>query len=267
MRRKMVVANRKMNGSLPTNKAFLQGLLAGSRLYSFADYVVCVPHPYLFQAEAILEGSPIAWGGQNMSRYTSGAYTGSVSPSMLTEFGCQYVIIGHSERRQRGHDTNTSIGERFKAATKNRLKPILCLGETLEEYEDGMTVDVVIHQLNAVLEHVGIKGLAKGVLAYEPVWAIGTGKAATPEHAQCILSFLRGHIELLDEEVASNMTILYGGSVNASNAAELLSMPDIDGGLVGGASLDTQEFVAICKAANDASKETIEAESLFVVEA
>ena len=263
----MVVANRKMNGSLPTNKAFLEGLLAGTCDYALADYAVCVPHPYLFQAEALLAGSPIAWGGQNMSRYASGAFTGSVSPGMLTEFGCEYVIIGHSERRQRGHDTNASIGERFEVATKNGLKPIVCVGETLEEYENGMTVDVVIGQLNAVIEHVGVEGLVKGILAYEPVWAIGTGKAATPEHAQCILSFLRGHIELLDEAVANNLTILYGGSVNASNAAQLFSMPDIDGGLVGGASLNTQEFIAICQAANEASLAAVENVELLAVEA
>ena len=263
----MVVANRKMNGSLPANKAFLEGLLAGTRDYALADYAVCVPHPYLFQAEALLAGSAVAWGGQNMSRYDAGAFTGSVSPGMLTEFGCEYVIIGHSERRQRGHDTNESIGERFEAATKHGLKPILCVGETLEEYEGGMTVDVVIGQLNAVLAHVGIKNLAKGILAYEPVWAIGTGKAATPEHAQCILSFLRGHIELLDEAVANNLSILYGGSVNASNAAQLFAMPDIDGGLVGGASLNTQEFIAICQAAHEANLAADERVELLAVEA
>ncbi len=252
MRRKLVVANRKMNGSLPSNKAFLEGLLAGTRDYKNADYVVCVPHPYLFQAEAILKGSPIAWGGQNMSRFESGAYTGSVSPGMLTEFGCEYVIIGHSERRQRGHDTDHSIGERFEVATKAGLKPILCIGETLAEYEDGITDVVTIRQLNAVIKEIGVKGLANGVLAYEPIWAIGTGKAATPEHAQNILSFLRGHIEMLDAEIAENIRILYGGSVKADNAAELFSMPDIDGGLVGGASLNTDEFVAICQAASDA---------------
>ena len=263
----MVIANRKMHGTIPDNKQFLQGLLAGTRDYGLANYAVCVPHPYLFQAEALLAGSPIAWGGQNMSRYAAGAFTGSVSPGMLTEFGCEYVIIGHSERRQRGHDTNASIGERFEVATKNGLKPILCVGETLEEYEDGMTVDVVIGQLNAVIEHVGIESLPKGILAYEPVWAIGTGKAATPEHAQCILSFLRGHIELLDETVANNLSILYGGSVNASNAAQLFSMPDIDGGLVGGASLNTQEFIAICQAANEASLAAVENVELLAVEA
>jgi triosephosphate isomerase (TIM) len=249
MRRKLVVANRKMNGSLATNRAFLEGLLAGTRDYQNADYVVCVPHPYLFQAESILKGSPIAWGGQNMSRYESGAYTGSVSPGMLVEFGCEYAIIGHSERRQRGHDTDLSTGERFEAATKAGLKPIFCMGETLAEYEEGITDIVTIRQLNAVIHEIGVKGLAKGVLAYEPVWAIGTGKAASPEHAQNVLSFLRGHIELLDAELAQNIRILYGGSVKADNAEKLFSMPDIDGGLVGGASLNTEEFVSICQAA------------------
>ncbi len=252
MRRKLVVANRKMNGSLPTNKAFFEGLLAGTKDYTNADYAVCVPHPYLFQAEAILKGSPIAWGGQNMSRYPSGAYTGSVSPGMLTEFGCEYVIIGHSERRQRGHDTDASTGERFEVALKAGLKPIFCMGETLAEYNEGITDEVTIRQLNAVIAEIGVQGLQQGVLAYEPVWAIGTGKAATPEHAQNILSFLRGHIEILDKDIAQNIRILYGGSVKADNADKLFSMPDIDGGLVGGASLNTEEFVAICQAASNA---------------
>jgi triosephosphate isomerase len=250
MRRKLVVANRKMNGNLSSNKVFFEGLLTGTKDYNNADYVVCVPHPYLFQAEAILNGSHIAWGGQNMSRYESGAYTGSVSPGMLKDFGCEYVIIGHSERRQRGHDTDLSTGERFEVATNAGLKPIFCMGETLDEYEDGLTDVVTIRQLNAVIQEIGVQGLAKGVLAYEPVWAIGTGRAATPEHAQNILSFLRGHIEILDAEVAKNIRILYGGSVKADNAAKLFSMPDIDGALVGGASLNTEEFVAICQAAS-----------------
>jgi triosephosphate isomerase (TIM) len=252
MRRKLVVANRKMNGNLSSNKVFFEGLLAGIQDHKNADYVVCVPHPYLFQAEAILKGSLIAWGGQNMSRYESGAYTGSVSPGMLKDFGCEYVIIGHSERRQRGHDTDLSTGERFEVATNAGLKPIFCMGETLEEYEDGLTDIVTIRQLNAVIQEIGVQGLAKGVLAYEPVWAIGTGRAATPEHAQNILSFLRGHVEILDAEVANSIRILYGGSVKADNAAKLFSMPDIDGALVGGASLNTEEFVAICQAASQA---------------
>jgi triosephosphate isomerase (TIM) len=253
MRRKLVVANRKMNGNLSSNKVFFEGLLTGTKDHKNADYVVCVPHPYLFQAEAMLKGSHIAWGGQNMSRYESGAYTGSVSPGMLKDFGCEYVIIGHSERRQRGHDTDLSTGERFEVATNAGLNPIFCMGETLEEYEDGLTDVVTIRQLNAVIQEIGMQGLAKGVLAYEPVWAIGTGRAATPEHAQNILSFLRGHIEILDEEVAKKIRILYGGSVKVDNAAKLFSMPDIDGALVGGASLNTEEFVAICQAASQAT--------------
>jgi triosephosphate isomerase len=251
MRRKLVVANRKMNGSIPSNQAFFEGLLEGTRDYPNADYIVCVPHPYLYQAQTILTGTPIAWGGQNMSRHESGPYTGSVSPGMLAEFGCKYVIIGHSERRNRGHDSDNSVGERFLAATKAGLTPIFCMGETLEEYEQGLTDLVTIRQLNALIQHVGIKHLTQGILAYEPVWAIGTGKAATPEHAQAILHFLRGYLILKDAAVGKQMSILYGGSLNAKNAADLLSMPDIDGGLVGSASLNTEEFVSICQAAND----------------
>jgi triosephosphate isomerase (TIM) len=253
MRRKMVVANRKMNGDIPSNQAFLEKLVTDTRAHQHADYVVCMPHPYLYQAQAILKGSHVHLGGQNMSRYQSGAHTGSVSPPMLKEFGCEYVIIGHSERRLHGHDTDTSTGERFEVAINSGLIPIFCMGETLDEYEDGATDIVTIRQLNAVIHEIGVKGLAGGVLAYEPVWAIGTGKAATPEHAQNVLSFLRGHIELLDAEVASNIRILYGGSVNSMNAKQLFSMPDIDGALVGTASLNTEEFIAICVAASDAS--------------
>lgn len=251
MRRKLIVANRKMNGSIAENQAFLEGLLAGTRGYENADYVVCFPHPYLYQAQAMLTGNRIAWGGQNMSRYASGPYTGSVSPGMLAEFGCSYVIIGHSERRNRGHDSDNSVGERFRAAIDAGLKPIFCMGETLEEYEQGLTDLVTIRQLNALIQQVGIKNLMHGVLAYEPVWAIGTGKAATPEHAQTILHFLRGYLMLKDAAVGRDISILYGGSMNRKNAAELLSMPDIDGGLVGTASLDTAEFVGICRDANN----------------
>jgi len=252
MRRKLVVANRKMHGTIPGNKLFLEGLLEGTRDYCNSDYAVCFPHPYLFQAQSILAGSSIAWGGQNMSRHEKGAYTGSVLPGMLVEFGVEYVIIGHSERRARGHDDDTSVGERFQAATKVGLKPIICLGETLDEYEQGLTDLVTIRQLNSVIQQVGIKNLANGILAYEPVWAIGTGKPASPEHAQSILHFLRGYLILKDKEVGENIRILYGGSIKSDNAAELFGMPDIDGGLIGGASLNTEEFVKICQAASTA---------------
>ena len=252
MRRKMVVANRKMYGNIPDNKAFLEGLLAGTHTFMNADYVVCLPAPYQFQAQAILTGSHICWGGQTMSRYEFGAHTGSISAQMLLEFGCTYVIMGHSERRMAGYESDMASGERFEEAIKVGLTPILCLGETLKEYELGMTANVTVRQLNAVIDQVGIQALAKGVIAYEPIWAIGTGKAATPEHAQIILRFLREHIAVYDTEVAKNMTILYGGSVNPQNAAKLFSMPDIDGGLVGTASLNTEDFVAICDVANAA---------------
>lgn len=253
MRRKLVVANRKMNGNIPDNQAFLDDLLDGTRDYPNADYVVCLPHPYLYQTQNTLTGTRIAWGGQNMSRYASGPYTGSVSPGMLKEFGCQYVIIGHSERRSRGHETDHSAGERFEAAAQAGLKPIFCVGDTLTEYEEGRTDEVTFRQLTAIIEQFGVEDLANGILAYEPIWAIGTGKAASPEHAQAILSFLRNHIAELDADVAKNLRILYGGSVNAKNSAALFSMPDIDGGLVGTASLNTDEFIAICQTASRAN--------------
>lgn len=252
MRRKMVVANRKMHGSLPDNHAFMTGLLRGVRDMRSVDCVVCVPHPYLSQAQAVLGSSSVAWGGQNMSRHAYGPYTGSVSPGMLLEFGCEYVIIGHSERRARGHENNDSAGERFEAAVRAGLKPILCVGETLAQHEAGQADSVTFNQLCAVIEHVGIAGVAQGILAYEPIWAIGTGQAATPRHAQEILSMLRRHLAQLDARVAQDIRILYGGSVNAANAAQLFAMPDIDGGLIGGASLDTLEFLAICRAAEAA---------------
>ncbi len=252
MRRKLVVANRKMHGSIPGNQGFFEALLENSHTHRQADYAVCVPHPYLFQAQQVLKGTPIAWGGQNMSRFDQGAFTGSVSPTMLREFGCEYVIIGHSERRARGHESNQTCGERFEAAIRAGLKPILCIGETLQEYNEGVTDLVTVGQLNAVIERVGVKALTQGIIAYEPVWAIGTGKPATPAHAQAILGFLRGHIALLDEDTAEQVRILYGGSVKADNATSLFAMPDIDGGLVGGASLVTNEFLGICQAANNA---------------
>jgi len=256
MRRKLVVANRKMYGSLEDNRRFIETLRSGTQGYENADYVVCFPHPYLYQAQAMLADSPIAWGGQNMSRYESGPYTGSVSPGMLVEFGCKYVIIGHSERRSRGHDSDNSVGERFRSAVEAGLKPIFCMGESLEEFDQGLTDLVTIRQLNAVIHQVGIENLARGVLAYEPVWAIGTGKAASPEHAQAILHFLRGYLMLKDREIGKRIQILYGGSMKSSNAAQLLSMPDIDGGLIGSASLDADEFVDICRAASKAANKT-----------
>lgn len=253
MRRKLVVANRKMYGSIPTNQAFLRELLAKTHDLKNADYVVCVPHPYLYQLQSMLIGSHIAWGDQHMSRFTLGAHTGSVSASMLLEFGCQYTIIGHSERRAWGYETDITSAERFATAIKAGIKPIYCVGDTRDEYLAGETDKVTFRQLSSVIEHVGVQGLAKGVLAYEPVWAIGTGKAAKPEHVQSILGFLRAQIATLDAKVAAEIRILYGGSVNASNVLKLFCMPDVDGALVGAASLNTPQFIEICRAANEAT--------------
>jgi triosephosphate isomerase (TIM) len=253
MRRKLVIANRKMHGSIPENKDFLEKLLEGTQDLNMADYVACMPHPYHFQAQAMLTGTHLHWGGQTMSRFASGAHTGSISPYMLLEFGCTYVIMGHSERRMAGYESDTASGQRFEEALRVGLTPVLCMGETLNEYEMGLTASVTTRQLTAVIDQVGVQNLAKGVLAYEPIWAIGTGKAASPEHAQIILRFLREHIAVRDPEVAKNIRILYGGSVNAANAARLFAMPDIDGGLVGKASLDTAEFIEICRAAHNAT--------------
>ena len=253
MRRKMVVANRKMHGSIPANQSFLRELLAQTRDFKNADYVVCVPHPYLYQVQAMLSGSHIAWGDQHMSRFTLGAHTGSVSASMLLEFGCQYTIIGHSERRAWGYETDMTSAQRYETAIRAGLKPIYCVGDTRDEYMAGETHRVTFKQLSAIVEHVGIEGLAKGVLAYEPVWAIGTGQAATPEHVQSILGYLRSQISALDAKLGAEIRILYGGSVNAKNVLQLFCMPDVDGALVGAASLNTEQFIAICKAANEAT--------------
>lgn len=259
MRRNMAIANRKMHGSIPSNKEFLERLLEGTGDLQYADIVTFLPHPYHFQAQSILSGTHIKWGGQTMSRYEFGAHTGSISPCMLLEFGCNYVIIGHSERRLLGYESDSASGERFERAIKVGLTPVFCMGETLDEYELGMTASVTVRQLSAVIDRVGVEGLSKGVLAYEPVWAIGTGKAASPEHAQIILRFLREHIAVHSPEVAQNITILYGGSVNAQNAAKLFSMPDIDGGLVGAASLNTEAFIEICRAAHSAGENKLKA--------
>lgn len=250
MRRKLVVGNWKMYGNLVWNKTLLETVVNGLRDYRNADYAVCVPTPYLFQAQAILQGSNIAWGGQNMHQFEGGAFTGSVAPHMLVDFGCRYVIIGHSERRELCHESDPVVAAKFEVAVKVGIKPIFCLGETREEHEAGVVEEVIARQLDAVLNRVGPEGLAKGVLAYEPVWAIGTGRGASPDKAQAMHAFIRNRIGSLDSGVAAGMRILHGGSVRVANAAQLMSMPDIDGALVGNASLVADQFIAICRAAN-----------------
>lgn len=246
MREKLVAGNWKMHGALSENRALLEGVLAGLRGTRCA---VCVPFPYLFQAQSILQGSAVAWGAQNLSQHARGAYTGEVSAAMLVDFGCRYVLVGHSERRSLYGEDDATVALKFLAAQQAGLTPILCVGETLQEREGGVTGLVVGRQLDAVLDKVGAAGIGRAVIAYEPVWAIGTGRTATPEQAQAVHAFIRGRIAALDPAVADKLVIQYGGSVKASNAAELFSMPDIDGGLIGGASLNAAEFVAICSAA------------------
>ena len=249
MRRKLVVGNWKMYGRLASNKALLQGVLDGVRELRAADYAVCVPYPYLAQAQSMLEGSNIAWGAQNLSPQEEGAFTGAVAPGMLVDFGCRYVIIGHSERRGLFHESNEIASAKFEAAQKAGLKPIFCVGETLAERESGITEQVVATQLDAILVRHGVQALANAVVAYEPVWAIGTGKTASPDQAQAVHAFIRQRVAAQDAQVAQGLCILYGGSVKAGNASVLFGMKDIDGGLIGGASLVAADFVAICKAA------------------
>ena len=246
MRKNLVAGNWKMHGSLDDNAALLAALkpaLVG------IEAVVCVPFPYLAQAQAALAGSSVAWGAQNLSEQSKGAFTGEVSAAMLLDFGCTYVIVGHSERRSLYGESDTLVASKYMAAQAAGLKPILCVGESLEERESGVTEAVVARQLDAVINTAGVGSLANAVVAYEPVWAIGTGKTASPEQAQAVHAFIRNKIAALDAGVADQLVIQYGGSVKAANASELMVQPDIDGGLIGGASLVAEEFVAICRAA------------------
>ncbi len=248
MRRKLVIANWKMNGHRTMVDQLLTGLQ--TRLSELnVQVVICPPAVYLDQAQALLEGSPISLGAQNASEHVAGAYTGEISAQMLREFGCDYVLLGHSERRSIYGESDAVVAQKMVAALKERLTPVLCVGESDAERASGKTEQVVSRQLNAVIKAVGIEAFSDIVVAYEPVWAIGTGNTATPEQAQAVHHHIRQQIASLSEKIAADLTLLYGGSVNADNAAELFAMPDIDGGLIGGASLDEQAFTAICNAA------------------
>jgi len=250
MRARLVAGNWKMHGSRQTNAALLDALLAGlaERGARRADCAVCVPFPYLEQVAARLAGSPLAWGAQNLSEHAAGAFTGEVSAAMLAEFGCRYVIVGHSERRQLFGESDAQVARKFAAALAGGMTPILCLGETLEAREAGRTEAVVSAQLDAVLTAAGAAAFARAVIAYEPVWAIGTGRTASAEQAQAVHAFLRARLARQDAAVSQGVRILYGGSVKAANAAAIFAMPDVDGGLIGGASLVADEFVAIVAA-------------------
>jgi triosephosphate isomerase len=251
MRQPLVAGNWKMNGSLSSVRELLAGIKAGVDAASKSEVAVCPPFVFIPQAQADLAESPVAWGGQNLSTEASGAFTGEVAASMLLDFGCTYVIVGHSERRTLYDEDDALVARKFAVARAAGLKPILCVGETLEERENGVTEAVVARQIDAVIELEGAEALADGVIAYEPVWAIGTGVTATPEQAQEVHAFIRDRVGQRNTDVAQKLRVLYGGSMKPDNAVELMAKPDIDGGLIGGASLKALDFLAICKAAHD----------------
>jgi triosephosphate isomerase len=249
MRDFLVAGNWKMNGSTASSKELVAGIVAGAPQSDRAKLLICPPFPYLAAVATQIAGSRVALGAQNVSEHESGAFTGEVAPAMLRDIGCEYVIVGHSERRASYGESSFAVAAKFKAALDAGLKPILCVGETLEQRESGGTESVVEVQLGAVIDKVGIAGFESAVVAYEPVWAIGTGVTASPEQAQDVHRHIRGVMAGHDAGIAESTQILYGGSMKGENAAGLLAMPDIDGGLIGGASLKAGDFLAIAEAA------------------
>ena len=236
-----------MNGSLKSAIELVEGIKAGSS--GNAALAICPPSIFLMKVGGMLADSEISLGAQNVCDQAAGAYTGEVSAAMLVESGCKYTLVGHSERRTLYQESDALVAARFSMAVSSGLTPILCVGETLQEREQGATENVVARQLDAVIEAQGIAAIGQAVIAYEPVWAIGTGEVATPEQAQSVHRFIRDKLSRTDAEIASKVQILYGGSMNPANAAELLSQPDIDGGLIGGASLKADDFLAIAQSA------------------
>ena len=247
MRRTIVAGNWKMNASKESVNKLISGILSGMSEVS-SEVVVCVPFPYLSQAEALITHSQVKLGAQNLNTNSSGAFTGEVSANMIKDFGARHVIVGHSERRSLYGETSSLVAEKVKAALDHDLTPLLCVGESLEQREAGETETVVAEQINAVIELVGIGAFRDIIIAYEPVWAIGTGKTASPEQAQAAHLFIRSLLGENNESIAQNTPILYGGSMNAGNANELIACADIDGGLIGGAALKAEGFLQICKA-------------------
>lgn len=253
MRRSLIVANWKMNGSIAANTAWVEEFSQFTPVSS--ELVVCAPFVYIraLQSKFLTSALEINVGAQDCSMHNDGAFTGEVSASMLSDIGCPWVIVGHSERRTLHHETNEVVAQKAAKALAAGVKPIVCVGETLEQREAGLTSDVVLTQLNAVLDVIGAEGLAKGALAYEPIWAIGTGKTATPQQAEVVHACLRDGVESRSSSAAATLRILYGGSVKPNNAAELFACNDIDGGLIGGASLKASDFYAIAQAAQATS--------------
>lgn len=249
MRQPLVAGNWKMNGSREMCAELLKGLVRGTEDGAGAEVLVCPPFVYLADAQKALRSSGIKLGAQSLCAEETGAYTGEIAATMLQDFDCEYVIVGHSERRALYGEDDALVARKFMAALKSGLKPIVCVGETLEQREAGETDTVIRAQISAVLEAAGASAFASAVIAYEPVWAIGTGKTASPAEAQAVHANIRSIIAAEDGTIAGSLRILYGGSVKASNAAELFSQPDIDGGLIGGASLEAEQFLSIVKAA------------------
>jgi triosephosphate isomerase (TIM) len=245
-RKKLIAGNWKLNGSLAANDALVRALLAGLGQPA-CDVAVCAPGPYLAQVQALVQGTGLRLGAQDVSQHPGGAYTGEVSADMLRDFGVRYAIVGHSERRQYHGETDGVVANKAQRALAAGITPIVCVGETLAERDAGETEDVVKRQLAAVI-HTNGHCISEIVVAYEPVWAIGTGKTASPEQAQQVHALLRAQLKAASPQ-AERIAILYGGSMNAGNAAALLAQPDIDGGLIGGASLKAADFLAIVAAA------------------
>ncbi len=249
MRRQLVAGNWKMHGGLVPNRQLLQDVLAGLADLDGVDAAVFVPFPYLAQVQSVLAETQLSWGAQTVSEHAQGAYTGEVSVGMLRDFSCRYVLVGHSERRAIFGESDATVAGKCAAALAGGLLPVLCVGETLEQRESGQTAAIVASQLDAVLQRVGVAAFVGVVVAYEPVWAIGTGRTASPDQVQEVHAAIRAQVARADAPVAEGLQILYGGSVKPQNAEALFAMPDIDGGLIGGASLVADDFLAICRAA------------------
>ena len=247
MRKTIVAGNWKMNASKETVNSLIEGILSGMNEVS-SEVIVCAPFPYLSQVESLINKSKLMLGAQNLNVNPAGAYTGEVSADMIKDFGAQHVIVGHSERRSLYGETNAIVAEKTKAAIGAGLTPLLCVGESLEDRESGKTEAIVEEQINAVIDLIGIEAFDQVIIAYEPVWAIGTGLTASPEQAQTVHLFIRNLLANSSEKIAKRTPILYGGSMNAANAADLISCSDIDGGLIGGAALKAEDFLQICKA-------------------
>jgi triosephosphate isomerase len=250
MRQPLVAGNWKMHGSRAENASLVRSLLDHARPDSRSEVMLCPPFVYLLEVGRLLKDTDVSLGAQSVCAEPQGAFTGEVSAAMLKDVGCRYVLVGHSERRQIYGESDALVARKFVAAQSQGLLTVLCVGETLEEREADRTTEVVSRQIEAVLSVTGVGALRRAVIAYEPVWAIGTGRNASPEQAQEVHAMIRGKVAALDGTIADSVRILYGGSVKASNARDLFAMPDIDGGLVGGASLKADEFARICAAAD-----------------